>query len=65
MVRGQLKRATNHLISTISGDFTDAELEKAGSAADRFKIVDKRLTEGWMLYSLLELKQRYLIDGSH
>ena len=30
---------------------------------DRVAIHQKRLSEGFMLYSLLEMKQRYLIEG--
>ena len=30
---------------------------------ERVAIHQKRLSEGFMLYSLLEMKQRYLIEG--
>ena len=39
----------------------DSSLDK--NDMDRVTIHQKRLSEGFMLYSLLEMKQRYLIEG--
>ena len=33
------------------------------SRETREALCEKRLSEGWFLYSLLEIKQRYLIEG--
>ena len=41
-------------------DYLDEELE---ASSDRFQPTAKRITEGWLTYSLLELKQRYNIPG--
>ena len=53
----------NHYHDFYLGNYTDLELEKASSQKERLQICEKRLSEGWMLYSLLEIKQRYQIPG--
>ena len=53
----------NHYHDFYLGNYTDLELEKASSQKERVQICEKRLSEGWMLYSLLEIKQRYQIPG--
>ena len=45
------------------GDYSDEELTRASSEAERIQVCEKRITAGWMLYSLLEIKQRYHIKG--
>ena len=41
------------------GNVEDLEVSKETREA----LCEKRLSEGWFLYSLLEIKQRYLIQG--
>ena len=42
------------------GDFDDAYLESSG---ERLNPTAKRIAEGWLCYSLVEIKQRYNIRG--
>ena len=41
------------------GNVEDLEISKETREA----LCEKRLSEGWFLYSLLEIKQRYVIEG--
>ena len=48
-------------------DFHSVEIgcDKFDDSEDRLTPAAKRLSEGWFLYSLLEIKQRYGIKGKH
>ena len=51
-----------HLEEQDSHDNEDKDKDKKDSE-ERLSPTAKRLAEGWYLYSLLEMKQRYLIEG--
>jgi len=46
------------------GGLSDAELDTAKDAKERVEVCEKRMTSGWFTYALVELKQRYRIEGS-
>ena len=44
-------------------DFNLGDIDDLDSLGTREALCEKRLAEGWFLYSLLEIKQRYHITG--
>ena len=46
-----------------TGGFSDKEMLAAKTEKARLVICEHRLSEAWYLFSLIEQKQRYLIDG--
>ena len=60
--------STYFSFSALSSHFRDLHLfnfddEKLDSSNDRQTPTAKRIAEGWMTYSLVEIKQRYNIKG--
>ena len=63
MIYNVFSAMANKYSALFLGGFSDAELEAAKDGKERMEICRKRITESWFLYSLLEMKQRYLLKG--